>query len=131
MKRKIIPYNPNLKEKARELRYNMTLSEVALWNELKRKQLKGYDFNRQRPIDDFIVDFYCKDLMLAIEVDGESHIGKEQYDSLRDDRLKQLGVNVLRFDDLEVRYNLDSVVKKIEQWIENNEIHFNSSKAGK
>ena len=49
MKRKIIPYNPNLKEKARELRYNMTLSEVALWNELKRKQLKGYDFNRQRP----------------------------------------------------------------------------------
>lgn len=121
MRRRIIPYNPKLKEKARELRRNMTLSEIALWNELKRKQVKGYDFDRQRPIDNFIVDFYCKDLMLAIEIDGESHIGKEEYDTLRDDRLKDLGVRVLRFDDLEVRQNLDGVIKVIEHWIEKNE----------
>ena len=121
MRRRIIQYNPNLKEKASELRKNMTLYEIALWNELKRKQVKGYDFDRQRPIDNFIVDFYCKDLMLAIEIDGESHIGKEQYDNLRDDRLRGLGVHVLRFDDLEVRHNLDKVIKVIEHWIEENE----------
>lgn len=118
MRRRIIPYNPKLKEKAKELRKNMTLSEIALWNELKRKQVKGYDFDRQRPIGNFIVDFYCKDLMLAIEIDGESHIGKEEYDTLRDGRLKELSVHVLRFDDLEVRQNLDKVIKVIEHWIE-------------
>lgn len=123
MKRKIIPYNPKLKEKASELRKNMTLSEIALWNELKRKQVRGYDFDRQRPIDEFIVDFYCKDLMLAIEIDGESHIGKEEYDNSKDERLKHLGVQVLRFDDLEVRQNLERVISEIERWIDQNETH--------
>jgi very-short-patch-repair endonuclease len=66
MRRKIIPYNPKLKPLASELRKNMTLSEVLLWNELKQKKMKGYDFDRQRPIDNFIVDFYCKDLMLGL-----------------------------------------------------------------
>jgi very-short-patch-repair endonuclease len=63
MKRKIIPYNPKLKELARKLRKDMTLSEVLLWQELKSRQMMGYDFDRQRPIDNYIVDFYCKDLM--------------------------------------------------------------------
>ncbi len=120
MKRKIIPYNPELKERAKELRKNMTLSEIMLWNELKRKQLKGFDFDRQRPIDNYIVDFYCKDLMLAIEIDGESHIGKEEYDVTRQEKLEQYGVTLLRFDDLTVRQNLDSVVKEIEEWIDKN-----------
>ena len=61
---KIIPYNPILKERARELRKNMTPGEVILWKHLKGKQMCGYDFDRQRPIDQFIVDFYCKKLML-------------------------------------------------------------------
>jgi very-short-patch-repair endonuclease len=95
----------------------MTLAEIMLWNELKRKQMMGYDFDRQRPIDEYIVDFYCKDLMLAIEIDGESHIGKETYDKKRDERLDSLGVRILHFDDLEVRQNLDGVVKAIEKWI--------------
>jgi len=55
------------------LRKNMTLSEVLLWDELKQKQMLGYDFDRQRPINNFVVDLYCKDLRLAIEVDGDSH----------------------------------------------------------
>jgi very-short-patch-repair endonuclease len=76
--------------------------------------MRGYDFDRQRPIDNFIVDFYCKDLKLAIEIDGKSHFGKEQKDKARDKRLKQLGVTVLRFDDLEVRYDLEKVLKTIE-----------------
>ncbi|MGI9542140.1 MAG: endonuclease domain-containing protein, partial [Cyclobacteriaceae bacterium] len=71
-RRKIIPYNPKLKAIAKMLRKNMTLSEVLLWNELKQKQMLGHDFDRQRPINIFVVDFYCKDLRLAIEVDGDS-----------------------------------------------------------
>lgn len=73
MKSKIIPYNPKLKELAKSLRKNVTFSEVLLWNELKQKKMLGYDFDRQRPIEEYIVDFYSKDLMLAIEVDGDSH----------------------------------------------------------
>lgn len=119
MKRKIIPYNPKLKELAKKLRKNMTLSEIMLWNELKRKQIRGFDFDRQRPIDEYIVDFYCKDLMLAIEIDGESHFGKESYDSKRDERFNDLGIRVLHFDDFEVRQNLEMVINTIENWIDN------------
>jgi len=119
-RREIIPYNLKLKELARKHRNDCTISEIMLWNHLKKKQMKGLDFDRQRPIDNFIVDFYCKDLRLAIEIDGESHFGKDEKDKMRDRRLKQLGVSVLRFDDLEVRYDLEKVLKTIEEWIENN-----------
>jgi very-short-patch-repair endonuclease len=67
MRRKIIPYNHKLKQLARNLRNNSTLAEVLLWRELKGKQVRGYDFHRQKPIDKYIVDFYCPDLLLAIE----------------------------------------------------------------
>ena len=72
MKNKIIPYNPKLKELARELRKNSTLSEVLLWIKIKGKAM-GVEFHRQVPIDNFIVDFYCHELMLTIEIDGSSH----------------------------------------------------------
>jgi very-short-patch-repair endonuclease len=78
-RRKIIPYNPKLKPLAKQLRHNMTVAEVLLWNRLKGKQMRGYDFDRQRPIDEYIVDFYCKDLMLAIEIDGASHDHASSY----------------------------------------------------
>ena len=120
MRRKIIPYNPKIKEYARKLRKNSTFTEIMLWNYLKGKQMKGFDFDRQRPIDNYIVDFYCKDLQLAIEVDGESHYGNLKADKRRERRLNKLGVNVLRFDDMEIVYELDEVLKKIEQWIEEN-----------
>ena len=105
MRRKIIPYNRNLKTLALKLRKNMTLSEVLLWNEIKQKKMRGYDFDRQRPIDNFIVDFYCKDLMLAIEIDGSSHDTEEAYkkDIERQTRLETFGVRFLRFDDREVK----------------------------
>ena len=118
--RKIIPYNPKLTEYARKLRNSSTYTEVQLWNYLKKKQLRGYDFDRQKPIDNYIVDFYCKDLMLAIEVDGESHYGNREKDKRKDKRLNQLGVTVLRFDDLEIVYRLDKVLEKIEKWIDEN-----------
>ena len=61
MRRIILPYNPHLKERARQLRQQMTRTEVILWQHLQRKQLYGYDFDRQRPLDEYIVDFFCKD----------------------------------------------------------------------
>jgi len=120
MKRKIIPYNPKLKQFAKQLRQNMTLSEVLLWDQLKQKKISGYDFDRQRPINEFIVDFYCKDLMLAIEIDGDSHDHEEAYraDQKRQRILEGLGVNFLRFEDGEVKSDIDNVLSTIEIWIE-------------
>jgi len=119
-RRKIIPYNPKLKELARKLRNDSTYMEILLWDYLKGKRMKGYDFDRQKPIDNYIVDFYCKDLMLAIEIDGESHYGKEDKDAKRDKRLNELGIKVLRFDDTELRYDVERVVNAIEEWIDKN-----------
>ena len=118
-RREIIPYNPKLKVLARKLRKNMTFSEVLLWQELKGKQMMGYDFDRQRPIDNYIVDFYCKDLKLAIEVDGSSHNHPEvaKNDIIRQRRLEALGVHFLRFDDLEVKKEMSYVLDRIQQWI--------------
>ena len=119
-RRKIIPYNPNLKELARKLRNDSTFTEIMMWNYLKGEQMRGYDFDRQKPIDNFIVDFYCKDLRLAIEIDGESHYGNLERDIKKDRRLNELGVTVLRFDDMDVRYQLDEVLEKIGKWIDEN-----------
>ena len=119
-RRKIIPYNPDLKDLARQLRKNMTLSEVLLWNELKQKQMLGYDFDRQRPINNFIVDFYCKELQLAIEIDGDTHIYRYDYDEERQRNLEKLGVHFLRFDDIEVKKNMSNVLRVISDWIEKN-----------
>jgi len=93
---KIIPYNKNLKALARRLRKDMTFGEVLLWNELKDDKLYGFDFDRQRCIDNYVVDFYCKDLMLAIEIDGMSHNHEEAFlkDEIRQRKLENLGVKL-------------------------------------
>ncbi|MDP2526351.1 endonuclease domain-containing protein [Maribacter dokdonensis] len=117
--RKIIPYHPYLVELAKKLRNNMTLGEIALWREIKGKKL-GYKFSRQIPIDQYIVDFYCKDLQLAIEVDGSIHFkeGHEEKDKKRQARLASLGVNMIRFSDSDVKNNLSSVLEEIKEYIE-------------
>ena len=119
MKTRIIPYNPILKERARQLRQNMTPGEIALWKHLKGKQMCGYDFDRQRPIDEFIVDFYCKQLMLAIEIDGSSHDSEEaqQRDAERQARLESLGVRFLRFREEDVCREVEGVLEAIEDWV--------------
>lgn len=122
MKRQIIPYNPVLKEKARHLRNNSTFTEILLWNYLKRKQMKGYDFHRQKPIYNYIVDFFCNELMLAIEIDGESHYCNEKRDEKRQGKIEKYGIEFLRFDDLDVVHNLDSVLKSIDKWIDEFEV---------
>jgi very-short-patch-repair endonuclease len=118
--RKIIPYNPELMPFAKKLRNNMTLGEIALCREIKNKKL-GVSFNRQIPIDQYIVDFYCKDLQLAIEVDGSIHFeeGQQDKDAIRQKRLESLGVNLIRFSDLDVKNNLNWVLGDIKESIEN------------
>jgi very-short-patch-repair endonuclease len=128
--RKIIPYNPELKQLARDLRKNMTLSEVLLWNQLKQKNMLGFDFDRQRPIGNYIVDFYCKELSLAIEIDGDTHIYRYEEDEIRQSELEKLGVKFLRFDDLEVKKNISNVLRVIVAWIEENKPTPNPSEEG-
>ena len=114
---KIIPYNPVLRDLARNLRKESTLSEILLWKEIKTKQILGYQFHRQVPIDNYIADFFCHELFLAIEIDGISHALKETYDEKRQQRLESLGVRFLRFDDLEVKFQMESVLSRIKEWI--------------
>jgi len=112
-----LKYNPKLKKRARELRKNSTASEVRLWKSLRGGQMYGYTFNRQKPIDEFIVDFYNKKLRLVIEIDGSSHDEKQQYDQNRQNRLESLGCTVIRFYDHDVMKHLDGVLFKIEEKI--------------
>ncbi|BAU55793.1 endonuclease domain-containing protein [Mucilaginibacter gotjawali] len=116
MRRKIIPYNSNLKLLARKLRNDSTLGEVLLWNELKNKQFYGYDFHRQKPLLNYIVDLYCYELELVIEIDGLYHNWEEQdsRDVLRDNELSSYGLTVLRFTEKEVRKNMPDVLRTIE-----------------
>ena len=109
---KIIFYNPNLKEKARRLRIKCTPSETLLWSRIRRRSL-GYEFHRQVPIDEYIVDFYCHELRLAIDVDGSSHDNKQEYDLLRQRKLERLGVRFLRFDDRDFRRSMNDVLRAI------------------
>ena len=110
-----IPYNKNLKEFSRELRNESTLGEVLLWKKLRAKQL-GYTFNRQKPLLNYIADFYCKPLNLVIEIDGKSHttIEKGERDFKKEEGLKMLGLEVLRFTEKQVRYSMNDVVLCIQ-----------------
>lgn len=114
----VLHYNPNLKYLARKLRNNSTLSEVLLWQHIKNRQIRGYKFLRQKPIDNYIVDFFCPELMLAVEVDGISHDFKTHSDVVRQKRLESLGIKIIRFLDIDIKTNLDGVLKMLRQCIE-------------
>jgi len=113
-----IYYNPKLKPLARKLRNNSTLSEILLWEELKNRKMLGYRFLRQKPIGEYIVDFFCNKLRLVIEIDGNSH-NEESFenDMTRQAWLESIGLSVLRFDDLEVKKDMENVLMAIEGWI--------------
>ncbi|MEZ4968417.1 MAG: ribonuclease P protein component [Flavobacteriaceae bacterium] len=114
MKNKIIPYNPLLKEYARQLRKNSTLAEVLLWQKIKQRGL-GVQFHRQIPLLDFIVDFYCHEIGLIIEIDGSSHDYKYDQDAKRQGQLEKYGVEFIRFTDNEIKQNIFSVVLALEE----------------
>ncbi|PCJ95393.1 MAG: DNA methylase [Flavobacteriaceae bacterium] len=113
-------YNPKLKEFARQLRNNATKSEIKLWQKLKRNQMYGYDFHRQKPIDECIVDFFCNKLQLAIECDGYSHEIQEVWekDVKKTERLNELGIRVLRFSDFQIMNDMENVLRTVEDYIQ-------------
>jgi len=112
---KNLPYNPNLKQRAKELRKARNLSEVLFWLEVHKNKFWQIDFDRQRIIGNYIVDFYIKSLSLVIEIDGSSHIGKEEYVQQREEYLKDLGLNIYRIDDFEVKTNLIVVIEMFRE----------------
>ena len=116
-----IYYNPKLKQLARKLRNEGTLAEVLLWSELNGRKVKGYKFTRQKPIGNYIVDFFCNRLRLAIEIDGITHENNLEADEKRQEEIEKLGIRFLRFDDLNVRDNLNGVLMAITDWIEKRE----------
>ena len=108
-------YNDRLKPYSQNLRKNMTDAEKALWLKLRSKQIKRYQFYRQKPLGRFIVDFYCPKGDLVIEIDGGQHYSDEEKakDSQRDSYLKSIGLHVLRISDREVIDNMNGVLEKI------------------
>lgn len=105
-----LPFNPALKERAKTLRRAGNLSEVLLWNQLKKGQFKGLDFDRQKIIGNYIVDFYCAEKQAVIEVDGSSHDDKAEYDAQRDAFLMGLRLCVIHILDMDVKQNLAGVI---------------------
>ena len=107
--------NRNIFDKARILRNNMTLPEKIMWDELKNRRLFKVRFRRQHPIDLFIVDFYCHEIKLAIEIDGEIHLQYEvvEYDDGRTHDIEKFGIKILRFTNEQVYYHRSKVIKKI------------------
>jgi very-short-patch-repair endonuclease len=104
---------------ARRLRKNMTKAEIILWSRLKSRNIDGFKFRRQQPLFNYIVDFYCHDLKMIIEVDGEIHSFKQaiDYDSKRDNIFKINGFKVLRLSNAEVITELNSAINKIHRFI--------------
>lgn len=105
-----LPYNPSLKQRAKELRRAGNLSEVLLWNQIKNKQFFGLDFDRQKIIGNYIVDFYCAEKSVVLEVDGSSHDDKADYDAKRDAFLGSLNLVVVHIMDRDVKNNLSDVM---------------------
>jgi very-short-patch-repair endonuclease len=104
---------------AKQLRERMTQAEILIWDKLKNKQFRGYKFRRQHPLHKFIVDFYCHELKLIIEIDGKYHDSEEQKkkDLNRTELLKFQGLSEIRFTNEEVINNIGSVLKKLEEQI--------------
>ncbi len=119
MRRKIIPYHPKLKELARQLRNDSTKSEIKLCHFPKGIQMYGYDFQRQKPLLDFIADFYCYELTLVIELDGYTHNFEEVIakDEIKQSKLEEVGLTVVRFADIEVMDDINNVLRSIENYI--------------
>jgi very-short-patch-repair endonuclease len=109
-KYKSLPYNPKLRERAKALRKAGIMHEALLWNQLKSKKLHGLDFDRQKIIGNYIVDFYCAEKGVVIEVDGASHDSKTETDKTRDKFLSGLSLTVIRISAGDVLHNMDGVV---------------------
>jgi len=119
MRKSVLYTDPKMKEIAKIVRKNSSLGEIMLWKKLRDKQLLGYEFQRHTPIGKYLVDFFCSDLNLAIEVDGVSQETDQAYRfvSEREAKLEKVEVHFLRFNDSTVRNDMKSVLLEIEGWI--------------
>jgi very-short-patch-repair endonuclease len=112
-----LPYNIKLKDRSRALRKAGVLSEVIFWMQVHKAMFWKIDFDRQRIIGNYIIDFYVKTLGLVIEIDGSSHDNKDEYDQKREDYLVSLGLKVYRISDLRVKHDLNNVMLELESYI--------------
>ena len=112
-----LPYNVSLKSRAKALRKAGNFSEVLFWKEVRNKSFWNIDFDRQRIIGNYIVDFYVKALGLVVEIDGEIHNFQEEYDSKRERYLKDLGLKVFRISTTKMLFDAENVMKDLEQFI--------------
>ena len=113
----MLPYDRRLKERSQKLRKNLTAAETLLWSKIRMKQLKGCWFYRQKPVGEYIADFYCTDAKLVVEVDGGQHFSNEtiEYDRIRNEYMTGLGLRVIRFTNAEVLTNIKGVIEAIER----------------
>jgi very-short-patch-repair endonuclease len=114
---KNLPANPPLKELAKEKRKAGILSEVLFWKQVRNHTFYSIDFDRQRIIGNFIVDFYVPSLGIVFEIDGSSHDDKMDYDKARQHFLEDLGITVFRCDDYDVKKHIDLVMSSLEDFI--------------
>ncbi|QQS37422.1 MAG: endonuclease domain-containing protein [Ignavibacteriales bacterium] len=104
-----------IKPKRKELRNNLTFAEVIFWQNVKNKQVAGKKFRRQTSVGNYIVDFYCSEEKLVVELDGEVHFNEDavKYDNERTKFLESVGLKVIRFENLEVLSDIDDVLKRV------------------
>jgi very-short-patch-repair endonuclease len=116
----MLPYNSNLKPPARRLRKELTDVEQLLWSRLRSKQVLGVQFYRQKPLGNFIVDFYAPKAKLVVEVDGSQHLDVDhaERDAERDEYLKAQGLRVLRLNNTQVLREIDAVMEVIHRAVE-------------
>ena len=112
-----LPKNKELLARSRSLRKGYVLSEVIFWKQVRSKDFHQIDFDRQRIIGNYIVDFYIKSLGLVIEIDGSSHDNKEEYDGRRELFFETLNLKVYRISDFRVKHDLANVMKELEEYI--------------
>ena len=106
---------PNLKQRRKYLRNHLTPAEATLWKFLKSKQVNNLKFRRQHSVDHYILDFYCPELKLAIELDGDFHFYNQESDIKRDQYLRNLGITILRFENRMVFEHLDVIIREIKE----------------
>ena len=111
-------YNKQLKSLSSANRKAGNLSEVLLWQELQKSKL-GVRFTRQKPIGNYIADFYCREKKMVIEIDGWSHDDKYEYDKERDEYMKSLGIHVLRISDKDIKQDMSNILIWIKHNIDN------------
>jgi very-short-patch-repair endonuclease len=113
--------NISLKSKARDLRKKMTEPEKILWNLLRGKKRRGFYFRRQHPYGIYILDFYCFEVNLVIEIDGMIHLSRHAYDSERTKYLESSGLNVIRFNNNDIESRIEWVLEKIDTYLNNSQ----------